>query len=138
MKIIFGASGGLGKYIFSYFNSSSDCIGTYKTNKVHEDLFYCDILNLNDCNNVIKRVNNAQNITVINATGHSYNSIFHKADVDLWKNSLDLNIMGAHNVMRASIEYMIKNGGGRIINLSSIVDKFQSLVHQVTQHQNQP
>lgn len=121
MKIIFGASGGLGKYIFSHFNSSSQCIGTYKKNKTHEDLVYCDILKLGDCINVFKLANKAKNITVINATGHSYNSIFHRADVDLWKTSLDINVTGAHNVMRASIEYMIGNAGGRIINLSSIV-----------------
>jgi NAD(P)-dependent dehydrogenase (short-subunit alcohol dehydrogenase family) len=41
-------------------------------------------------------------------------------DIDLWKKILDVNLNGPFLCMRAAIPYMIKQGGGSIINIASL------------------
>jgi NAD(P)-dependent dehydrogenase (short-subunit alcohol dehydrogenase family) len=41
-------------------------------------------------------------------------------DIDLWKMILDVNLNGPFLCMRAAIPYMIKQGGGSIINIASL------------------
>lgn len=121
MRIIFGASGGLGGFLYNEFSKNSDCLGTYYKKKASQDLVYCNVLDLESCDKVFSLISHEKKITVINATGHSYNSIFHKSDPTKWYDSIDVNIKGTHNVMRSAIEHMLKTDGGKIINLSSIV-----------------
>ena len=121
MKVIFGASGGLGKYLYEYYLEKEDCVGTYNKNKIFDDLLKCDVTSSADCANFFKCLPNHDNITVINATGYSYNAFLHKSDPDKWSSAIDINIKGCFNIIQSAILYMKNNEGGNIINLSSIV-----------------
>ena len=48
---------------------------------------------------------------------------FQEIDNELWRRSLELNLMGAINCSRAAVDAMITKGRGRIINLSSVVTR---------------
>lgn len=37
---------------------------------------------------------------------------------DVWRHDIDVNLIGQMNLMRAVVPYMIKQGGGRIVNFS--------------------
>lgn len=41
-------------------------------------------------------------------------------DIELWKRILDVNLNGPFMCMRAAIPYMIKQGGGSIVNIASL------------------
>ena len=41
-------------------------------------------------------------------------------DIELWKKIMDVNLTGPFLCMRAAIPYMIKQGGGSIINIASL------------------
>ena len=41
-------------------------------------------------------------------------------EIDLWKKVLDVNLNGPFLCMRAAIPYMIKQGGGSIVNIASL------------------
>jgi len=43
-----------------------------------------------------------------------------EVDPELWKKVIDINLTGPFFMMKAAIPYLIKNGGGSIINISSL------------------
>ncbi len=60
-------------------------------------------------------------IIAINCAGTNYNAFAHKADPVEWKNVIDVNLMGAFNMINSVLPSMRECGFGRIINFSSIV-----------------
>jgi NAD(P)-dependent dehydrogenase (short-subunit alcohol dehydrogenase family) len=48
---------------------------------------------------------------------------FREIDDALWRQTLDLNIIGTVNCCRAVLDGMVAAGGGRIVNLSSVVSR---------------
>ncbi|MBD1135686.1 SDR family oxidoreductase [Pelagibacterales bacterium SAG-MED47] len=44
-------------------------------------------------------------------------------DINMWKNVVDLNIMGTFNCCKAIVPNMIKNNYGRIVNVASVAGK---------------
>ena len=44
-------------------------------------------------------------------------------DIDLWKRVMEVNVNGTFNCCRAVLPYMIKQGGGKILNITSIAGK---------------
>jgi NAD(P)-dependent dehydrogenase (short-subunit alcohol dehydrogenase family) len=50
-------------------------------------------------------------------------SAFWNLDVMNFRKTLDVNVLGSFNVCKAAAPYLIKNGYGRIVNVSSIVGK---------------
>jgi gluconate 5-dehydrogenase len=41
-------------------------------------------------------------------------------DVDSWRQTLDVNLTGTFNCIRAAVPHMLRNGGGRIVNIASV------------------
>jgi NAD(P)-dependent dehydrogenase (short-subunit alcohol dehydrogenase family) len=41
-------------------------------------------------------------------------------DLELWKKVIDINVTGSFLAMKASLPYIIKNGGGSVINIASL------------------
>jgi gluconate 5-dehydrogenase len=41
-------------------------------------------------------------------------------DVDAWRRTLDVNLTGAFNCIRAAVPHMLRGGGGRIVNVASV------------------
>lgn len=125
MIIITGASRGIGKYLFDSFKSNEKVIGTYLNTKPLENSDNVHQLNVNDFGQVEKFVEkNAESfedITLINCAGVTYNSFTHKSDPVKWKNTLETNLFGTYNFIRATLPLMREQKFGRIINFSSVV-----------------
>ncbi len=126
MIIITGASQGIGKYIFDYYNNKNiDIIGIFNTTiptNLNEKYYKLDILNLKHVEELISHYKSIlNNIVLINCAGINYNSFAHKSDPDKWKNVIDTNLYGTYNMIRSFLPLMREQKFGRIINFSSVV-----------------
>lgn len=125
MIVITGASRGIGRFLFDSLKKEEETIGTYLNTKPSGDVqgFHkvnvCDFQEVEGFIDKIKE--NADNITLINCAGITYNSFTHKSDPDEWKKVLDTNLMGSYNLIRSLLPYMRSQQFGRIINFSSVV-----------------
>lgn len=61
----------------------------------------------------------AVDIVVINAGVDGKNSSIEETDIDTWKKVIDVNLTGAFYTAKASIPYLKKQGGGKIITIGS-------------------
>ena len=57
---------------------------------------------------------------LVNNAGVSTNGSVADVDPELFRKTIDINLIGPFLVMRAAIPHMIENGGGSIINISSV------------------
>lgn len=124
MVIIVGASKGIGKFLFDEFKSLDiDVIGTYNNTIVNaEKLSKVDVTDFNQVSDWIENEKHLlQNITLINCAGITYNAFAHKCNPNLWKEVIDVNLIGSFNCIRAILPIMRSQSFGRIINFSSVV-----------------
>ncbi len=128
MIIITGASRGIGNFLFETFNSNNSqekVIGTYLSTVPSGDLENFQKLDVNDFTKVEefvqKNADSLKNITLINCAGVTYNSFTHKSDPVKWKNTIETNLFGTYNLIRAVLPLMRQEKFGRIINFSSVV-----------------
>jgi len=127
MKILItGASGGIGSFIMKRFIAEGEEVfGTYNTStpSFFEKYFTkVDIVNDHEIRNWIEAVvQHGDQIVLINCAGVSYNALAHKADKIEWKRVIEVNLIGAFNVIYALLPFMRECNYGRIINFSSVV-----------------
>jgi meso-butanediol dehydrogenase / (S,S)-butanediol dehydrogenase / diacetyl reductase len=57
---------------------------------------------------------------LVNNAGKGTEGSVISADLDEWRKTLDVNLIGPFMLMRAVIPRMIENGGGSIVNISSL------------------
>ena len=62
----------------------------------------------------------ALNILVNNAGIGAFGKLLHEIDDATWHEILDVNLTGVFRMTRAAVSAMLKNGGGSIINMSSV------------------
>lgn len=123
--IIIGASRGIGRELFKLFAEKHyDVIGTYCSTRIMDSRYY--LLNTTDVDKVHNFAKQFadENIVLINCAGISYNSFAHKADLKLWNNVIDVNVIGTFNVIHAFLPYMRAKEWGRIVLFSSVVTKY--------------
>lgn len=127
MIIITGASRGIGRYLFGKFWESGETVyGTYNLTYPDTDKkrFFTKI-DISDYVSVLEWIEKIKNkitrLTLINCAGTNYNSFAHKADIDKWSHTINVNLIGTFNVIRAILPTMREQGYGRIINFSSVV-----------------
>ena len=127
MIIITGASRGIGKYLFNKFWELGEIVyGAYNTTSPDSDkkeyLMKVDISNYLDVKNWILKIrHNMNKLTLINCAGINYTSFAHKAEMDKWSEVINVNLIGAFNVIHETLPTMREEGYGRIINFSSVV-----------------
>jgi len=123
MRIIFGASGGLGSFIFKDLSKyKRDCVGTYYNSGFNKNLKKLDITSSSKVKMFLdKFFRSEKNVTIINCSGLSINTYLHKSDEKLWIKTIETNLIGSYNIYKHSLSHMRKVGNGTIINLSSIV-----------------
>lgn len=61
---------------------------------------------------------------LVNNAGISDNTPFVNYTEDLFERVMDLNVKGVYNCSRAVVDYMINQGGGCILNVSSMVSRY--------------
>lgn len=127
MIIITGASKGIGKYLFDKFSEhGKEVIGIYNSTKVKgcydNSMYKVDIIDHKQITDFIIKIKDRLNeIVLINSAGINYNSFAHKADLDAWKQIIDVNLVGTFNMIHHVLKIMRKQNYGRIINFSSVV-----------------
>ena len=124
MIIIIGASKGIGKFLLHKFRSETiTVVGTFNSASDNSDnLFKVDVTDFNQITAFIETQKLLlSDITLINCAGITYNAFAHKSDPELWKNVIDVNLIGTYNCIRAVLPLMRLQKFGRIINLSSVV-----------------
>ncbi|MBA2253263.1 MAG: SDR family oxidoreductase [Nitrospirales bacterium] len=62
----------------------------------------------------------ALHILVNNAGIGAFGKLLHETDDATWNEVLDINLTGVFRMTRAAVPVMLKNGGGSIINISSV------------------
>lgn len=127
MILITGASKGIGKYLFEKLSENYEVYGTYSSTEVPEkysDKFSkVDVRDIQSIQKWICKIENKRELILINCVGINYNSFAHKADIDKWKNVIDVNLTGVFNVIHEVLPYMRNTKYGRIINMSSVVSQ---------------
>jgi len=123
MKIIIGASGGIGSKLFEHYSKTEDVIGTYFSNgEESEFMWRVDITSRSSVENFVNRIDlYDEKICLINCSGIVYNAFAHRADSISWGRVIDVNLIGAFNVIRGFLPPMRSKGYGKIINMSSVV-----------------
>lgn len=128
MILITGASRGVGKYLFEEYSKFSNKVyGTYNSTlpknyivDSSEKYFKVDVKNFEEVEEWVDSLEFDSEITLINCAGISYNAFTHKSDPEIWKNVIDVNLVGTYNVIRALLPRMRDDNFGRIINFSSV------------------
>ncbi len=97
-------------------------------------VFECDISNEEQVNSVAdqaKKQFGKIDILVNNAALWRHCASFMDVPVDVWKNYFDVNVMGTYYCTRALLPDMLKDGYGRIINISSVAGVYgnANMVH---------
>jgi len=126
MKIITGASRGIGKYLLEkYVNSGEMVCGTFLSTKPLPDFArYYSQVDVSKYSEVVSWITSliiTDKIEVINCAAINYNSYTHKADPNNWERTIEINLIGTFNVIRSILPQMRKSNYGRIINFSSVV-----------------
>lgn len=57
---------------------------------------------------------------LVNNAGIGTDGSITDAKLDEWRKTLEINLIGPFMLMRAAIPHMIKNGGGSVVNISSL------------------
>ena len=93
-------------------------------NKISNAIFItCDITNPDQINKMIeKTIDEYGKIDVlVNNAGIAIDKRFENMTFDQWEKVISVNLTGAFNCTKAVINHMQKQGGGNIINISSII-----------------
>jgi 3-oxoacyl-[acyl-carrier protein] reductase len=96
-----------------------------------------DVTNPADCERFIERtIERFGRLDIlVNNAGRSSAMPFEQADDEVWREDIEVELYGAIRCMRLAIPYMRKQGGGRIINMTTIAGKqpgVQSIPSSVT------
>ena len=131
MIIISGASKGIGNYLFeTYQKLGIPVIGLFnKTGMVSTSneakVYHVDITDAQAVANWFKELD-VENITLINCAGINYNAFAHKANLDKWKEVIEVNLIGTFNIIHTLLPLMREQNFGRIINFGSVVAQIPS------------
>lgn len=127
MILITGASKGIGKFLFDKFiEQGKEVIGTFNSNIVSgckaNTMYHVDITDQIQISNFFIEIKDRLNdVILINCAGANYNCFAHKANIDVWKKVIDINLIGTFNMIQHVLTKMREQNYGRIINISSVV-----------------
>jgi len=126
MIIINGASRGIGKFLLEKYQELGEKVfGTFcntKPKSNSEVYIKVDVRDYKTIEKLYKKINPiASEITLINCTGINYNSFAHKANINQWKDVIQVNLIGTFSFINIFLPKMREQHYGRIINLSSVV-----------------
>lgn len=127
MIFITGASRGIGQLLLKHFEAQGqDCHGTYFSSDPRDDalLSRVDVRSYDAVSSWVEASlagRTEQQLVLINCAGITYNSFAHKADLDSWREVIEVNLIGTFNAIRALLPHMRSRSYGRIINFSSVV-----------------
>lgn len=134
--LITGATGGLGTamckklyddgYIVVANYRNEEKAKEWQANLKNEGydiaIYYADVADFDSCGKMIQQI--ADDIghvgVLVNNAGITKDGAFRKMSYENWKAVISTNLDSVFNCTRHVINYMIENGFGRIINISSV------------------
>ena len=140
--LITGASGGIGAATAELFSRYGAIVGIhYNSNEeaakklqeiIERDnqsafLVKADLLDRDSCSNLVGefvRLTGGVDILINNAGAFAGTTHFTDLDHDAWDRTINLNLTAPFLVARSAFGQMMKQGGGKIINISSISAKY--------------
>ena len=123
MKIITGASGGIGKELFTHYSKDEPVVGTFlKNGEIDEFMYQVDVTSPSLVRQFAEDVDLYDGeLTLILCHGVNIDGMAHKIDAFDWAEVVDTNLTGSFNVIRTFLPFMRKHCYGRIINMGSVV-----------------
>ena len=123
MIIVTGSSRGIGKHIFEHF-PVEEIMGIYNNTPPADSQRNSYKLDIN-CEPEVnlffkKNASQLSNIVLINCAGITYNSVAHKADLNLWKDVVEINLVATFSLIKNALPIMRRDNFGRIIDFSSV------------------
>lgn len=126
------AGDGIGRAIaIAFAQNGANVIATSRTgNKLH-DLSGVGILNVHeldvtDFDAVNRAAADQQKVDIlVNCAGIVQNNTVILCSRDDLSNAIDINLMGTFNTIQAFLPGMIRNGGGSVINIGSIISSLK-------------
>lgn len=121
--LVIGSTGGIGTPLAEMLRSEHDVICHYHKRALKEGDYYADITKFEEVSAMVDRIlqHHKSIDAVVVASGISKDDFCHKFNPDTWAEVIDVNLIGAFNVIRAVLPQMRENQFGRIVMLSSVV-----------------
>ena len=132
--LITGAAGGIGEALCTSFaEANGTIILHYNSNRdkaesllqklpgMHHRAIQCDLSNADQVNTMFSAIDHVD-IVINNAAvveNHEIDSLSYQDWQDIWERTIGANLTGPANIMYLASKFMIKNGGGKFINISS-------------------
>ncbi|WP_020008680.1 3-oxoacyl-[acyl-carrier-protein] reductase [Salinicoccus albus] len=137
IALVTGASRGIGRAIALSLGNEYTVIVNYSGSKdkaeavVHEiidnggqaEAYQCHVQNFDDVKAMIRHITDTHGSIdlVVNNAGVNRDNLLMRMKESEWDQVIDVNLKGTFNVIQNVTRPMIKQKGGRIINISSIV-----------------
>ena len=132
--LITGAAGGIGEALCTSFaEANGTIILHYNSNRdkaesllqklpgMHHRAIQCDLSNADQVNTMFSAIDHVD-IVINNAAvveNHEIDSLSYQDWQDIWERTIGANLIGPANIMYLASKFMINNGGGKFINISS-------------------
>ena len=132
--LITGAAGGIGEVLCTSFaEANGTIILHYNSNRdkaesllqklpgMHHRAIQCDLSNADQVNTMFSAIDHVD-IVINNAAvveNQEIDSLSYQDWQDIWERTIGANLIGPANIMYLASKFMIKNGGGKFINISS-------------------
>ncbi len=132
--LITGAAGGIGEALCTSFaEANGTIILHYNSNRdkaesllqklpgMHHRAIQCDLSNADQVNTMFSAIDHVD-IVINNAAvveNHEIDSLSYQDWQDIWERTIGANLIGPANIMYLASKFMIKNGGGKFINIST-------------------
>jgi acetoacetyl-CoA reductase len=138
VAVVTGGIGGLGTdickrlaadsnhIVSTYLAAEKEAAEDWKKEREREgitvELHECDVIDFESCRAMARAIEQEHGHihVLVNCAGITRDATFKKMSVDNWHAVLDTNLDSVFNVTRQFIDGMVKNGYGRIINISSV------------------
>lgn len=134
VAVITGAARGLGQAMAEVFSDEGAKVIaldreelTYKKDNV--TYVQCDVTHAPSCQNVVEKIlKEFGSIDIlVNNAGITRDSLTRNMTDEAWQTVLDVNLTGVFNLTRHVGEWMMEQGKGSIINISSVVGTYGNI-----------
>lgn len=126
--LVTGGAAGIGSAIVERLLASGAAVRVWDVRPVRNEAISAEIVDTTRADQIsaaLSRMTDASRIDIlINDAGYLGNTQAFDAHAPPdWRRVVDVNLIGTMQVTQAVLPYMIRSGGGRIINMASLAGK---------------